>query len=196
MGEKTKKEKKGISVPSLIVNAFFVLLIILAAIITVVSLSTQEEGVSNIAGIIPYSIRTESMEDTIMKGDLIFTNRYDGDEILEEGEIISFFMMEQNQRVINTHRIIEVNDDGLVVSYVTKGDNNLIEDAEEVAPGDIISVYNGVRIPKVGYAMDFFSSKYGFLFGIILPMFIFFIYQLYVFIELVVEMKYEKKKQA
>ncbi len=196
MGGKVNKEKKGISVASLMLNTFFVLLIILAGIITIVSLSTQDEGVANVAGFIPYSIQSESMEDTIMKGDLIFTRVYDGETLLDQDEIISFFAMEQNQRIIKTHRILEVNDDGLMVSYTTQGDNNIIEDAEEVPPGDVISVYNGVRIPKVGYALDFFSSKYGFLFGIILPMFIFFIYQLYVFIELIVEMKYEKKKQA
>ena len=172
-----------------ITNVVLGIVIVIAAVVTVLSLNTREQGVASIAGYIPFSIQTESMEDTIMTGDLILTKTYTEEETLSENDIISFFAIEQNQTIIKTHRIIEVKDGDGMVSYVTKGDNNEIQDEVEVATGDIIAVYTGTRIAKMGNVLDFFRSNHGFLLCIILPLFIFFLYQLYSFINLVIEAK-------
>ena len=187
-------EKKSNGILSIFINVIFFFVIIIAAVITVISLNTKQE-VANVMGYIPFSVQTPSMEKTIMTGDFILTkdiNKIDGE--LKENDIISFKALEQGKKIIKTHRIIEIKKEGNIVSYVTKGDNNDIEDAVTVQPGDVVSLYEGTRVPMLGYAMDFFRSKYGFLFGIILPIFIFFIYQLYVFMELLVELKLEGKK--
>jgi signal peptidase I len=181
-------KKKGKNVIKTILNIVSVFIIIVAAIVVVVSLAGRDRGVANIYGHIPFSIQSESMKNVMDKGDLIITKKYDGSE-LKENDIISFFAMEGQTQIIKTHRIIEVKKRGNLTSYVTKGDNNEIEDGIEVAPGDIISIYEGFKIPKVGYALDAFKSKYGFLFLIILPLFALFIYQLYSFITLVVDYK-------
>ncbi len=181
--------KKGIF--SVLLNVILGVIIVLAVVVTVVSLATQEDGVPKVLGYVPLSIQTGSMEDTIMIGDLIITHAYE-DQKLEEGQIISFFTIEQEQRIIMTHRIIEVNEVGQMLSYTTQGDNNEIPDKIEVAPGDIISVYEGTRLPMVGSALDLLGSQYGFLFLIIIPLFGFFLYQLYNFIVLVIEMKKEQ----
>lgn len=184
---KTKDNK----VFKVILNVMLGIIIVIAAIITIVSLNTKEKGVANINGYIPFSIQSSSMEKAIHKGDLIITKKYNSEE-LKVGDVISFFSLEQNIKIIKTHRIIEIVKDGGMTSYVTKGDNNELPDAVKVAPGDVVARYDGKKIEKVGYVLDFFKSKYGFLFCIILPIFIFFIYQLYTFIELVVEVKKEQ----
>jgi signal peptidase I len=187
-------EKKGNGIFTLLLNVIFVFVIVIAGVITILSLNTKQD-VASVMGYVPFSIQTPSMEKTIMTGDFIVTvdiNKYD--EELKVEDIISFKAIEQGQKIIKTHRIIEVKKDGNLISYVTKGDNNTLEDAVTVQPGDVVSVYTGMRVPFVGYGMDLFSSRYGFLFGIILPIFIFFIYQLYVFMELLVELKLEGKR--
>ena len=177
-----------------IINIALSFIIVIAAIVTIISLSSKEKGVANIAGVIPFSIQTNSMEPTIMTGDLVFTKVYT-DQELKVDDIISFFAIEQQKKIVKTHRIIEVKDNEGMISYVTKGDNNDIADAVEVAEGDIISVFTGTRMTKVGYVLDFFKSKYGFLLTIILPLFAFFLYQLYSFIKLVMISKKENKTQ-
>ena len=80
-----------------------------------------------------------------------------------------------------------------MLSYTTKGVNNPVEDEVEVAPGDIISVWEGTRIGLIGYLLSFLKSKYGFLICIILPLFGIFAYQLYKFVALIID---EKKREA
>lgn len=155
-------------------------------------MNTKKNGVTNIAGYMPFSIQTGSMDPTIKQGDLIITKIIDSSE-LKKDDVISFLATEQNQTIIKTHRIVEIKNQGGMVSYITKGDNNEIEDSVEVAPGDILSIYTNTRIPFLGFIMDFLKSQWGFFFTIIVPLFIFFIYQLYQFIILIIR---EKQRQA
>lgn len=167
-------------------------IIIVGACVTVVSLSTKERGIANIMGYIPFSIQTASMEPTINTGDLIITKKYDGSTVLEKGTIISFFSIEQEKLIVKTHRIDTVINRNGIISYVTKGDNNNSIDPTEVAPGDIVSVYAGTKCAVVGYVLTFLKSQIGFLIFVILPLFIFFIYQLYTFIVLIIDTKKEE----
>lgn len=187
----SKKEKKTNRAKSVVLNIILWLFIIFAATITIVSLSTREKGVSNIFGYIPFSIQTKSMEPAIKTGDLIITKKV-APEDLKKGDVISFFAKEQKKVIIKTHRIEEVKDDGIKYSYVTKGDNNGLVDEEEVLVKDIISKYDGTRIPVLGHVLDFLKSQVGFFLFIILPLFVFFIYHLYKFIVVAIEMQHEK----
>ena len=76
-----------------------------------------------------------------------------------------------------------------MVSYITKGDNNLKSDDNQVATGDIVGVYDGFRIPLLGTISTFLQTKTGFISCVILPLALFFIYQLYQFIMLFFEYK-------
>lgn len=170
-------------------------IIIVAACVTIVSLSTKDRGIANVMGYIPFSIQTASMEPTINTGDLIITKKYDGTTKLEKGTIISFFSIEQEKLIVKTHRIDTVIDRNGIISYVTKGDNNNSIDPTEVAPGDIVSVYDGTRCAILGYVLTFLKSQIGFLIFVILPLFAFFIYQLYTFIVLIMDTKKEEALQ-
>lgn len=185
--------KKSKKVFSIILNVLLWIIIFVAAGVTIVSLSTKEKGVANVAGYIPFSIQTGSMEDYIKKGDLIITKKYESDIELKKGDVISFFAFEQDTKIIKTHRIEEVKNNNGILTYVTKGDNNPERDDVEVASGDIISIYTGTRIGILGYVLSFLKSKYGFLICIILPLFSIFVYQLYKFIAIIID---EKKKKA
>ena len=66
-----------------------VLVVIIAIAITFISLNSDDRGISNIGGYMPFNIQTASMEPTIKTGDLIITQEADFDS-LEVGDIISF----------------------------------------------------------------------------------------------------------
>lgn len=108
-----------------------VLVIIFAVLITLISLNSNKNGISNIMGYIPLNIQTESMEKTINSGDLIIVKETKFDK-LKENDIISFLSTEQDKTIIKTHRIIEITYEDGIKSLVTKGDNNEVQDDEAV----------------------------------------------------------------
>ena len=63
-------------------------------------------------------------------------------------------------------------------SFTTKGDNNDVADTHIISDGDIVGKYL-FALPQMGKVMDFLSSSMGFLVVIVLPMLLFFIYQVY-----------------
>lgn len=180
---------KGKKILDIILNILLVVIILVAATMTLLSLCTKEQGVSNIFGYIPLSVQTSSMDKTIRKGDLIIT-KVSTEDVYKEGDIISFFTIQGDKTIIKTHRIVEVKNAEKMISYVTKGDNNKAPDEYEVAPGDIISVYDGTRISKVGYILDLLKKQSIFFIFIIVPLFGLFVYQLYNFI-----VEFSKKKK-
>ena len=168
---------------------FLMLIVILIAIgVSLVSLTSDNNGVSKIVKYMPLSVQTNSMEDTILKGDFIIMEECDVSK-LQKGDIIAFFATEQDQVIIKTHRIVEITEGAGGRSFITRGDNNDADDYVPVFPSDIIGKWNGTRIAHVGSILDFVSSQIGFLICIILPLFALFIYQIYRFIVVIIEEK-------
>ena len=180
---------KGKKIFKVILDVLVWIIIILAASVTLITLTSREKGVSQIFGYVPLNIQTGSMEPTIKTDDLIITKQYDGKSELKEGDVISFRATEQDTYIIKTHRIKSVLTVNGMTSYITQRDANTGEDDQQVAPGDIISVWNGTRIPKLGAVLTFLKTKVGFFVCIILPLAAFFIYQLYKFIMLLLDYK-------
>ena len=177
---------KGKKILKIIFGVIIWTIIIIATLITISTLRTRGREVPNVFGYVPLVVKSESMEPEIMTGDLIVTKEYNPNKReLKEKDIISFYAEIQNQRVVITHRIEHIININGMVAYVTKGDNNKISDENQVAPGDVIAVYDGFRIPYLGTLINFIKTKVGFICCVILPLALFFIYQLYQFIPLI-----------
>ena len=71
---------------------------------------------------------------------------------------------------------------------MTKGDNNLIADVHMITDGDIVGKFV-TRLPKFGKVVDFLSSSMGFLLVIVLPLLVFFIYQVYHLVTVSIDLK-------
>lgn len=78
-------------------------------------------------GLRAYMITTNSMEPNIKINDVIICKRTKEDNI-KVGDIITFFKEEK----IITHRIIQIDNNGEKKQYITKGDNNEVEDGEKI----------------------------------------------------------------
>ena len=170
---------------SAIVDVVMLFIIIAAAGVTLVSLTSNSDGISKIGKYIPLNVKTNSMEDTIYQGDFIIIEEVDPNA-LKLGDVISFKAAEQEKIIIKTHRIVDIDRDG-GVKFITRGDNNEADDNVPVYTSDVVGIWKGVRLSKVGYILDFVSGRYGFLFFIVLPLFILFIYQIYKFIVVIIE---------
>ena len=167
--------KKGLTIlMSLVLWA----VILLAALFAFTTLATRDRTtVSSLAGYTPMIVQSDSMAPTFYAGDLIIIRKCDT-AALKEGEIITFHTIINNEYALNTHRIESIAEQNGIRSYVTKGDNNDIADVHVISDSDIVGKYIG-KLPGFGKIMEFLSSSLGFLLVILLPLLLFFIYQIY-----------------
>lgn len=165
-----------------IATAFIVLVVVLAALVTILSLSSKEDDIPSLFGYTAFSIQSDSMEDEIMTGDFIIGKKCDPKQ-LKKREIISFFTVNnEGQIFINTHRIIGIEEtsDGRI--FTTKGDNENEPDLRKVLEGDIVSKYSGFRIPLLGYIITFLTTQLGFFLCIVFPVLLYTIWQVYILV--------------
>ena len=193
----------------LIVAVLVVAIVMTVAIIT--STRGEKARIPNLFGYALLSVQSDSMESEkgMFVGDIIIDKLLTEDEAndLHVGDVITFIRLgTDGNEFLETHRIVEhVHDreipapeneiiDGIWTRggdkyYTTRGDNTPDVDLDAatqriayVYKGSIVGVWTGIRIPKLGTIMDFLQTSMGFMICIVIPVALFFIYQLYVFI--------------
>lgn len=163
-------------------------IILLAALFAFTTLATKDNTkVASLGGFTPMIVQSESMSPTFDAGDLIVIKECDPDK-LSVGDIVTFHTIIMNEYALNTHRIEAITESNGIRSYTTKGDNNAIADTHIIANGDIVGKYQ-FRLKGMGKVMNFLSSSTGFLVVIVLPMLLFFIYQIYHLIMVAINLK-------
>lgn len=189
--EKAKtKTRKTLQI---VFNVIIWLFVVFAVVVTILVIASQSDsdGVPSLGGKCFINIVSPSMSPTINEGDLVIGERLSEEQkqTLEVGEIITFKgdIRGTGVQELNTHRIIRINYDenGVVVSYVTKGDNeetNPVEDRSPVPWQNVICRYTGKKFGAVGGILSFLQTKTGFLVIIVIPLLLFFLYELYRFI--------------
>jgi signal peptidase len=202
MAKETKSKAK--KVLSIVANVLVWAFVAFSIAVTVMVLSAQsnEDGVPELFGKSMITIVSDSMTPTFDRGDMIFIEKLSGtpDDLdrvkaLEVGDIITFWSAEDINRDgqkndLNTHRIVEKVNGG----FKTQGDKFDVPDKDIVYYNDVIGVaHEDARIPGVGAVIGFLQSSLGFFLCIVLPLVIFFLYELYNFIKVLLE---EKAKKA
>lgn len=176
-------------VGTIVISVLLWIIILVAALYAFTTMATRDnQNVSSLFGYTPLVVKTNSMSPTFDAGDLIFIRKCDPDT-LKEGDIICFHTIIENEYALNTHRIEKIEESNGLRSYTTMGDNNKgIADSHVISNGDIVGKYTG-HLKKAGTVMDFLSSSTGFLLVIVLPMLLFFIYQVYHLIMISIQLK-------
>lgn len=165
---------------NIFVDILVVLILMVSLIVVTLSLTTKSSGVPNIFGIAPLSVQTQSMEDTINPGDLIFCTLTVIDDEFQKDDVVTFPIEINGEQVLNTHRIVEVVKDQNITYYKTQGDNketNPEPDKDLQTSSTIVAKYTGTKIPGLGNVLSFIRTQLGFFLCILLPMIIFFIYE-------------------
>ncbi len=172
------------------VNILTWIILVFALLVTVVVFSSgRNNGVANLMGYIPLTVESNSMSPTFNMDDLIICHEVDDINQLKEGDVITFWTIIDGKRVKNTHRIIGINQAENSRSFVTRGDNNPIDDDMPAYAGDIIGKWTNIKLSGVGKIMSFLRTKTGFFVCILLPMALFFLFELYKFIVTLIEVK-------
>jgi len=97
-------------------------------------------------GFRPLLVGSGSMRPALDVGDIAFVRSVDPDSV-KKGNIISF---EDSTGSTTLHRVVEIQQDGNVLKFITKGDAN---DSEDASPVQAQQVKGKVwfRIPKLGW---------------------------------------------
>jgi signal peptidase len=205
------QKSKAKKVLSIVFNTFVWVFLVFAILVTIMTFATRnsKDGVPSVFGKSIVSIQSNSMKsskpESFKDGDLIIIEKITSNQALEldEGTIITYRAPQDidgdgQTGDINTHRIVEKRTDaGGIVWFKTQGDNpttNPTADNYELRYTDVIGVYNGNKLAGVGGVVDFFRSSLGFLLVIVLPMALFFFYEVYCLIKIIMENKVKKAK--
>ncbi len=104
-------------------------------------------------GVVPYIVRSGSMEPVIHTGSVAFINQ--GDREVRPGDIVTYRLTgPSGSDTLVTHRVIRVQD-GV---YTTRGDANETEDLSPVTREQLVGTYV-CQIPCAGYLMAYISPR-------------------------------------
>ena len=127
----------------------YYIVIVFLALIILNTLTSKSDKLFNIFGYRTYTVLSGSMEPEFYPGDMVVVKHKNKTDI-KLNDIVTFV---DNEGVIVTHRIIEESSGG----YITKGDNNNIDDADILQKNNIIGEVK-FHIPKLGYINNFLSD--------------------------------------
>lgn len=216
--QQPKKKNVGLTILNTVINIMIVMVLIVSIVIAVMALSSKANGVSTLFGYTIQPIQSDSMkggspdgypEGDFGHGDLMIAKatNFDYQAEYHKGDIVTFVTKDSNnQNMLIAHRIVDVvkNADG-DYTYQTQGDNrdtSPVPDQQETSKylkaWDIASVYytegyTGKILKGWGAPLDFLQTQLGFFLVVLLPMIIFFLYEL---IRVVLNFSNYKKAKA
>lgn len=202
---KKTEAKKIVSIVLNVVAWAFLAFAALTTVLSFVSMNAKD-GVPTIFGKSFVSVQSDSMEGnkkgSFNEGDMLIVDKISADEALklDVDDIIVYRAPididgDGETGDINTHRIVEKwTTDGGIVYFRTRGDNpNYGEDTYDLRYTDVVAVYNGKsKLSGIGAVADFLKSSIGFFLIVVLPMALFFLYEVYNLIKIIMEQKLKK----
>lgn len=198
-----KKKQKTNKIVNIVVNVIVGIILVLALIVTINNISSKKQGYTSMFGTAYMVVQSSSMDGPIpqeyanlegvqegfKKDDLISVKVLNDDakSKLKEGDIISFRMEVSDSRggvtvIINSHRIVQVDETSSGVRYRTQGDNRATNydvdpywiNADDIAGNGLYCVIGIVKgnAGAIGHVLNFFNSSTGFLVCIVIPSFL------------------------
>ncbi|MDE7373211.1 MAG: signal peptidase I, partial [Clostridia bacterium] len=194
--ELTPKQKKIMDIVITCVEVIVVLIAIIASVIIISnptpSSATVAKGPVKLLPVVSGSMDGD-YKDSFKKGDLVIAGNPKNVLTLKEGDIITFKGNVNGTEQLITHRIIKVQKDeaGNALTYITHGDANPEGYDETVNPYSVLAVYKS-HLKGVGKSIEWLQTPKNFLLVIILPLALLFIWNIIVFVRMIIQWKMEK----
>lgn len=157
-----------------------VFIMVLGIVIKVCSSNFKGNGVVQFDKKTLLAVDNNDMSPYISQDDLIFLNNLE----LSEYHITNVVGFISSDNSVKLGRIVdgEYNEnDSSDYKFVVKADNS--DDTYNITGNDVIGCWSTTRIPFGGAIMLFLLSQNGFMLGIVLPITLFFIFELILFIK-------------
>lgn len=191
-----EKQKKILNIVITVAQVVLVLVAVVASIIILVNptgATIREKGIT-LMPVLSNSMDGEQ-EDSFKEGDLLIVHapdakKYDPTKLVV-GDIITFEWTVGGTKIYNTHRIIQVDVYGDAVVYTAKGDNPLATDTQAVPANKVLGICTG-SLKGVGKTISFLQTPLYFLLVILLPLALLFIYNIVLFVKMLMEQKLAK----
>lgn len=168
-----------------LINTITILYFIIAIVLTVFLLSYNEYKVTQIGNYMFIVSVDEEVDDVAQKGDLIVVKKErNKSKNIKKGDKIFFYTKQDEGMVISAANIIKKEQTfgaGGEYSYIVEGN---IKISEKYIIG---KATNAKTIPYLGTTLNILESKLAFLFLVVFPTFIIFLYEAY---KVVMEVKY------
>lgn len=226
--ESTEKKFNIKKILNIVFNVLFYLFIIFLLVFAIANIRSRSEDGNNIPNIFGrgfLNVDSDSMdgqkEDSFVVGDLVFVKIVNDQEDLEDlkvGDIITFYDSLLNTDIkLNTHRIVEIQENAGVTYYITQGDKAVSlghvyipgetnEDLRDIhgtpvheyfqviSGSDIKAIYTG-KWSGAGKVLKFLQQPLGFGLCIVLPTFLLLAFEVFVLIKNVMKLKAEKVQE-
>lgn len=194
------KNKKITKKKFKISNIIFWVVLGLVAVYAVIALTSTDDGTTSIFGRTAFTVQTDSMVPEFKKGDLIYVDTDFNVDDLKVNDVITYQALidvtgdGEEEWVYNSHRIVGIEEDvNGYLHFVTKGDNNPVNDVDTVHENHVIAVWDGHVTRNLGGIIDgivgFLKSGTGFFIFIVLPCFAFLVYEVVKFVGVMTEYK-------
>lgn len=122
------------------INAISIALIVFAVIALLVVVTTRQGEAPNFFGYSVFRVLTGSMEPSLPVGSMVIVKRVEPSEV-RVGDVITFFSSDPALHGgINTHRVVDIDDSGMDVLFMTKGDANMVSDEYGALGANLIGV--------------------------------------------------------
>lgn len=178
-------------------NTLLWVFVAFSVLLTILVFTSQSNGAGlpNVMGNCFVNILSDSMKPTFSKGDMIIVRTVSNQDAhsLPIDTVVTYSIDLNGDGVdeVNTHRIVDSYEENGYTMYVTKGDNNDAKDLP-IQSNQILGVYEGKRIPAIGNVMNFLQTPTGFLCVIVIPLALFFLFELYNFIIAIIRVQGKK----
>lgn len=161
---------------------FIGIVLVLDVLLTIYLLSYNQYNVSAF-GDKTLLVMTTKLSD-YNKGDLLLITKVPNSEF-KVGDQIFFYDTTSKESVVNYGKINKVNENPKATNSFIMSNDFLLSDENVIGKSDNVKVFAGM-----GAILGFISSKWVFLFIVIVPILILFLYELYLLID---ELKKAKK---
>ncbi len=158
--------------------AFFVFVLSMSMLL----LNFNKFGLTEFDGTTLVIIPREIASDVYQKGDLVLVESKRVDQIKEQEDIFTYRVDSQGSVHIDLGKVGKIYPEEKAISF-----ENGATYAEEFIAGVPTKVYS-----KVGSVLSVIESRWGFLFIVLVPCFLLFLYEVY---ELIVEVKYGSEEE-
>lgn len=155
-----------------------VLIVLLVAVLFNVIMTRRNGEPPSVFGYSIFIVTTGSMEPEMPPGAAILVHRTEAAE-LKVGDVITFRegQDDNGKLLVNTHRIVEITQEGGTYAFRTKGDNNDIEDQKIRSESDLIGKAL-VVMPALGKFFAFIKQPIGLAVCIAVPLLILLIFEI------------------
>jgi signal peptidase len=192
------KNKKTLKIISNV--AFWLVLGLILTYSLTALFSKEDANMRTLFGSSALSVQSNSMSPTFVKGDLIFVDTDFELTDIKVGDVITYqqlvFTTDGKQVMIyNSHRVIGITTVSGALYFYTQGDAEL-PDTTPVFQTEVQGIWTGSTWKGFGTFADsfigFIKSSVGFFLFIVLPCFLFLVYEIFRFVKVMSEYNVQK----